>query len=120
MKTTKEFHWWADCLRLWWMVFAVAVAATPVSAQVDVSINQIVWKSLYGVRDDQLYLNGDPNQGLNATWLSANDDGDQLSNGSELAMGTDPFSLNSTARIKGFTGDAASLSMTFPTVSQKL
>ena len=87
-------------------------ALSPVRADIDYTVNQTVWKMLYGVTDAQI---NDP------AWLARDDDGDGISNGAELAAGTNPFSAASTLAITATTpasgGNAPSF--TFPTVAGK-
>ena len=74
-------------------------------------INQTVWMMLYDVTTAQV---NDP------TWLARDDDGDGLSNGAELAAGTNPFSPASSLSVSstGLSGGNASLS--FASVAGKL
>jgi len=98
----------------------VLVFPFPASAQIDQNINNAVWRMLYGVSNTQFYLNGDPAQGLNKAWLNADSDGDGLTNGAELAAGTNPFKPNSALAVTSITGTATTVSLTFPTVAGKL
>lgn len=86
---------------------------------VDTGINNAIWKMRYGVTDAQLYLNGDPQQGVNTTWLNADDDGDGISNGAEIAAGTNPFLAGSTLKVTSITADTTQVHMTFATESGK-
>jgi len=65
----------------------------------------------YGVTDAQL---NDP------VWLAADDDHDGLSNGAELAAGTNPFDPNSTFSTPAPTINNGVASLTFQTVPGKL
>ncbi len=66
---------------------------------------------LYGVTNAQIN---------SSTWLAADDDGDGVSNGDEMTAGTNPFKNNSTIRVATLTSNATTVSLTFPTVAQKL
>ena len=79
--------------------------------QIDSNINKSVWKMLYGVTDAQIN---------SVTWLAADDDGDGLSNGTELITGTNPFQPNSRLQVATVTSNSTTVSLTFPTMSQKL
>jgi hypothetical protein len=92
---------------------------TSARAVIDATITQKVWKAKFQVTDAQLYLNGDPAQGLNTAWLNADDDGDGIKNGDELAAGTSPFSPGSGVKITSITADATNVYITFPTEDQK-
>ena len=88
-------------------------------AVIDPTITQKVWKAKFGVTDAQLYLNGDPAQGLNTVWLNADDDGDGIKNMDELAAGTNPFSAGSAVKITSITADLINVMITFPTEDGK-
>ena len=81
------------------------------SAQIDTGLNTTVWKMLYGVTDDQA---NDP------AWLARDDDGDGLSNGAELAAGTNPFNAASKLAVATTALDAANVTLTLPTVAGKV
>ncbi len=96
---------WIAALALFLLVAPSARAA------IDASINQTVWQLLYRVTDAQI---NDP------AWLAADDDGDGVSNGNELAAGTNPFVANSTIAITSLTSDATTMTLGFPTQRGKL
>lgn len=79
-------------------------------ADVDHAINQHVWKLLYKVTDAQMG---------NAAWLAEDADGDGITNGSEVASGTNPFSGGSVVRVSSITADETNVTLTFPTVLGK-
>lgn len=100
--------------RLLWSFLAVltlSFGSVTLRAQVDAGINQTVWKLLYGVTDAQA---NDPR------WLAADDDGDGLTNGAELAAATNPFKAASALAVSSTTADGTTVSLTFPTVAGKL
>lgn len=92
------------------LVYLIGMFASTASAVIDNAATQGVWKSKYGVTSTQL---GDIN------WLAADADGDGLSNGSEIASGTNPFVSGSVVRITTITTDGSNVSVTFPTVAGK-
>ena len=83
------------------------------------TINQKVWQAKFGVTDAQLYLNADPAQGFNTTWLNADDDGDGIKNGAELAAGTNPFSTSSTIKVSSISLSGGNVTLQFPTENGK-
>ena len=96
--------------RLALAAFVLLGLAGPSWAVIDQSINQTVWKMLYGVSDAQIN---------SSTWLAADDDGDGVSNGAEMAAGTNPFSAGSAIKISTITSDVNSVYMSFPSVQGK-
>jgi uncharacterized protein (DUF1800 family) len=80
------------------------------SAAIDYGLNGDLWRMRYGVTAAQL---GNP------TWLAADDDMDGISNGSELAAGTNPFLPGSTIRIASATPNGVNIDLSFPTVLGK-
>ncbi len=96
----------------WLLSLAVLLASvSPGRAQIDMGINQTVWKMLYGVTDAQA---NDP------AWLARDDDGDGLSNGAELAAGTNPFSAASNLAVTATSVSGGNASVSFATVAGKL
>ncbi|EDY17397.1 Protein of unknown function DUF1800 [Chthoniobacter flavus Ellin428] len=97
------------------LLFLIALGlccSAPLSfGQIDSNINKSVWKMLYGVTDAQIN---------SPTWLAADDDGDGISNGAELAAGTNPFQPNSRLQVATITSNSTTVSLTFPTINQKL
>ena len=79
-------------------------------ADIDQSINQTVWMMYYGVS---------PTQINNPAWLAADDDGDGLSNGAELAAGTNPFNAQSNLSVTSAPTAGGVMTLTFPTVAGK-
>ncbi len=90
----------------------------PSHGQIDANINKSVWKQKYNVLDAQLN-----EQAPYAGWLSKDDDGDGVTNGDELAAGTNPFQkgvVDVHFKLTTLTGNPTQLLLTFPTVSGKL
>ncbi len=73
----------------------------------------------YNVSDVQLYQSGGALQGPNDAWLSADDDSDGVTNGSEIAAGTNPFDATKAVRINSIVKNGNNLEITFPTVRGK-
>lgn len=71
---------------------------------VDSTVNRTVWKMLYGVSDAQVN---------DASWLARDDDGDGISNGAEIAAGTNPFNAGSAIKITSISSDATNVYITF-------
>ena len=80
-------------------------------ADIDYGLNAPVWKMLYGVTDAQL---NDP------AWLARDDDGDGVSNGTELAAATNPFNPASKLTILSSTFTSATAALIIPTVAGKV
>ncbi len=91
--------------------FVFFLSASRASATIDSAINLTVWKLFYGLTDAQV---NDP------VWLAADDDGDGLTNGAELAAGTNPESSTSMVEITATTSDVTSVYLSFPTAKGKL
>ena len=91
-------------------LLAVAGVATPARAAIDYNIDRMLWQMLYGVTDAQA---NDP------AWLARDDDGDGVSNGAELAAGTNPFDSTSKPAITSTANGAGGLTLAFPTVVGK-
>ena len=101
----------ARCFCWLFSLAAVLAVVSPGRAQIDTSINLTVWEMLYGVTDAQA---SDP------AWLARDDDGDGISNGAELAAGTNPFDATSTLAVKSSTLSGGNVSLSFGTVAGKL
>ncbi len=90
----------------------------PSHGQIDANINKSVWKQKYNVLDAQLN-----EQAPYVGWLSKDDDGDGVTNGDELAAGTNPFQkgvIDVHFKLTTLAGNPTQLLLTFPTVSGKL
>lgn len=111
LKRSAQFSSRAVALVWCAAVIFILGGVPPVHGQVDAGINRSVWQLLYGVSDTQA---NDP------AWLAADDDGDGLTNGAELAAGTDPFKAGSALAITSTTADGTTVAVTFPTVAGKL
>jgi uncharacterized protein (DUF1800 family) len=90
--------------------FALA-AAFHAEASPDMNITKAAWKMLYGVTDTQIN---------DANWLAADSDGDGVSNGDELASGTNPFVAGSSLKVTTVTSDTNNVYLTFTTQLGKL
>ncbi len=87
-------------------------------AQVDQSVNTAVWKQKYNVLDAQ--INQQPPY---TNWLSQDDDGDGVTNGAELAAGTNPFRKGPSDHHfwpPAVSSSNTTVTFTFPTVAGKL
>jgi len=83
------------------LALAAGIGASPAMADIN-TINQTVWKLQYGVSDAQM---------ADANWLLADDDGDTLKNGAEIAAGTNPFLAASAVKITTITSTATTVSL---------
>jgi uncharacterized protein (DUF1800 family) len=90
---------------------ASIAAADPPAVLTIPQIDQLVWQQMYGVTDAQI---NDP------TWLAADDDHDGVTNGNELAAGTNPFDPTSVFKISNISAPNNVISLTFPTQAGKL
>jgi len=77
----------------------------------DTNVTKAVWKSVYGVTDVQIN---------DSAWLARDDDGDGISNGSELVAGTNPFQAGSTLKVASTTTNPTTVTVTFPSQIGKL
>jgi uncharacterized protein (DUF1800 family) len=93
-------------------IFALLLAFSVVAAPgQQLSIDQLsknVWKRIYNAT-----------QADDPQWLAADDDGDGLTNGEEIAAGTDPFSPGSSLQITDTTVSGGLVHFTFPTLKGK-
>lgn len=92
--------------------------SAPVQAQIDANINRAVWKQKYNVLDAQ--LNEQPPY---TGWLSKDDDGDGVTNGDELAAGTNPLTKGPTDihfKLSTVAANPTQMMLTFPTMAGKL
>ena len=92
------------------LTMTLGALSVPASAVIDNAVSQTVWKMLYGVTDAQIN---------DAVWLAKDDDGDGISNGNEIAAGTNPFSAGSAIKITSTTSDTNSFYFTFPSSAGK-
>ena len=112
---TKHFAQWWRFQHFWagrrWLALACMVGFGASHAVADMTaITKGVWKMQYGVSDAQI---------TDAGWLAADDDGDGVKNGDEIASGTNPFVGGSVVKITNITADATTVSITFPAVKGK-
>jgi uncharacterized protein (DUF1800 family) len=98
---------WLVCLTL---ALVLGLGAQRADAQIDYSIDQTVWMMLYGVTAAQM---ADP------SWLARDDDGDGISNGAELAAGTNPFDPRSAFVVSATSLSTNGTVLTFPTMAGK-
>ncbi|MCX6847852.1 MAG: PA14 domain-containing protein [Verrucomicrobia bacterium] len=77
----------------------------------DMNVTKAVWKSLYGVTDAQIN---------DQAWLGRDDDGDGMSNGSEIIAGTHPFSPGSVLKVSSMNLNGGMVNVTVPTQNGKL
>jgi uncharacterized protein (DUF1800 family) len=101
------------CVRRWLLILPLAFtlgALAPARAQIDYGIDQTVWTMLYGVTQAQI---DDP------TWFARDDDGDGMTNGAELAAGTNPFDPTSSLAVTSTSLGANGMALTFPTMAGK-
>ncbi len=89
-------------------------------AQIDQAVTQRIWQNHYGVTDAQLYQDADPANGTNSIWLAQDADLDGLTNGAEIASGTNPFDSTSLIAVSNMTLDQNSVAIEFPTEAGKL
>ncbi len=92
------------------LALAALILPHSLQAAIDYGLNGEIWRMSYGVTPSQL---GNP------AWLAADDDRDGLSNGNELAAGTNPFAAGSTIRISAVIPNGLNIDLSFPTVPGK-
>ena len=93
---------WFSRLHSLFFVLLGSCCIVPFASAQNSAITQSVWQMYYGVTNAQIN---------SAAWLAADDDGDGLTNGEEMAAGTNPFSPNSTFMVTSvaLNGNTASL-----------
>ncbi len=87
-------------------------------AQIDANINKSVWKQKFNVLDAQMN-----EQAPYAGWLAKDDDGDGVTNGDELAAGTNPFVKGAGDvhfKLTTLAANPTQMLLTFPTVGGKV
>lgn len=77
----------------------------------DMNVTKAVWKSLYGVTDAQIN---------DLAWLGRDDDGDGMSNGSEIIAGTHPFRSGSVLKVSSMNLNGGMVNVVVPTQIGKL
>lgn len=84
--------------------------AIPARATME-EITKSIWKMSYGVTAAQI---------ANQTWLdSGDDDKDGITNGAEIAAGTDPFDASKSVRITSIVPNGPNVELTFPAIRGK-
>jgi uncharacterized protein (DUF1800 family) len=78
---------------------------------IDDAATQQIWKLKYGVTDAQI---ADP------AWLAKDDDGDGVTNGGEMAAGTNPFDATKTINVTRVAKNGSNTDLQFPTEPGKL
>ena len=108
-------------LRVSFFLVAAASLWTQIAlGAADYAITQAIWKLKFGVTDEQMYQGGIPGNGLNATWMSGDDDGDGTTNGDEIASGTSPFDQADHIAITNMVLTGNLVELQFPTEPGKL
>jgi len=113
-------RWMRAAHLLFLPVLALALLGPPAAShgQIDANITKAVWKQKFNVLDAQ--LNEQPPY---AGWLSKDDDSDGVTNGDELAAGTNPFQKGPADvhfKLSALDGNPTQMLLTFPTVAGKL
>ena len=110
-RLNTAFHRYLRLAASLFVTGAIFLLGPCVRAHADVaSTNQTVWQMKYGVTDAQI---GTP------TWVTADDDGDGITNGAELAAGTNPFSVSNTFRVSAISKSGGNVTLQFPTEDGK-
>lgn len=92
------------------LALLLLTAPSTLRAQSLSDLNKIIWGQLYGVSAAQY---SDP------AYLAADADGDGVTNGDELAAGTNPNDSSSVLKILSAVQSGSNVQITFPTVSGK-